>query len=603
MKKTGLTIMLLVAALSGFTPKAWGQDVSKQAVHAITTEKFDGEIAKQISKLMKAYKVEGLSVALVDDQQVAWAKGFGLADKAQGVPATPHTVYRVGSISKLLTATAIMQLHEQKKIELDAPIQKYIPDFSIKSRFSNQDPITARNLLTHHSGLPADYFSGFFTKNPEPYYSVITKLKNSYVPYPPNYVFSYSNLGYSLLGYMVEKASGQPFTDYVQTQILEPIQMRNSSFVLKPALEKQFAKAYKGGQEEQEPDIRDVPAGMLHASATDLGNFMKMMFNSGVYQSQAVLQATTVKEMLTPQNKDIPLDIGAAMGLGWFLSEPGVNWNYAGGIAQHGGDTYLYHSHLLMLPKHKLEVVVLSNSKGGQYIVNSIAKRIIREALAQKTGLKLPVGANSKKPNLIRVKSTDLKKYEGYYLVNTSELLKFESRKGRLETIMSGQKIQLMPNDQGGFALRIKLLKLIPITLRSQRLKFSEVNGQQLLVGEENGASIPFGTKVNPSTIISANWQQRIGQYKLIAGQEDFVFRKNVSLQNKEGILLLNFTDEDGITSSLPLNTLSNTEAVILGLGRSVGETVSVSNTEAGDEMLHFHGYTFKRIKRPTTPL
>ncbi len=85
----------------------------------------------------------------------------------------------------------------------------------------------------------------------------------------------------------------------------------------------------------------------------------------------------------------------------------------------------------------------------------------------------------------------------------------------------------------------------------------------------------------------------------LLTTKEDFVFRKNVSLQDKDGLLVLNFTDEDGIVSSLPLRTLSDKEAIILGLGRRLGETVRVVETEAGEEVLKFHGYTFKRLKRP----
>jgi CubicO group peptidase (beta-lactamase class C family) len=120
------------------------------------------EIRLMIQKDMKIYKVVGISIALVDDQNVVWSEGFGYADQANNIPANSQTIYRVGSVSKLFTATSVMQLVENQKINLDEPIQTYIPEFKIKSRFEKQGEITARNLMTHHSGLPSDIENNFF---------------------------------------------------------------------------------------------------------------------------------------------------------------------------------------------------------------------------------------------------------------------------------------------------------------------------------------------------------------------------------------------------------------------------------------------------------
>ena len=114
--------------------------------------------------------VTGLSIALVDDKGLIWAQGFGYADKENKIPATPQTVYRVASISKLFTATAIMQLAEQGKINIDEPLTTYLPEFSIKTRFPGEGKITPRNLMTHHSGLPANFYKGIFSSNPATFY-------------------------------------------------------------------------------------------------------------------------------------------------------------------------------------------------------------------------------------------------------------------------------------------------------------------------------------------------------------------------------------------------------------------------------------------------
>ena len=109
---------------------------------------------------MKANRIIGLSIALVDDQSVVWEQGFGFADKEKKLPATPETIYRLGSISKLFTATAAMQLADQGKLDIDKPVEVYLPEFSIKSRFTDAHAITPRNIMTHHSGLPRDYLKG-----------------------------------------------------------------------------------------------------------------------------------------------------------------------------------------------------------------------------------------------------------------------------------------------------------------------------------------------------------------------------------------------------------------------------------------------------------
>lgn len=107
-----------------------------------------------IEQQMRRHGVVGLSIALVDDQRIVWAQGFGYADKAAKIAATSETIYRVGSISKLFTATAAMQLAEHGKFDIDRPLQDYVPEFSIKTRYPKSAPITPRNLMTHHSGLP-----------------------------------------------------------------------------------------------------------------------------------------------------------------------------------------------------------------------------------------------------------------------------------------------------------------------------------------------------------------------------------------------------------------------------------------------------------------
>ena len=163
-----------------------------------TAEKADyssitGELSQLVQGAVEGAGVTGLSVALVDDQEIVWSEGFGYADKAEGVEATPETVYQVASISKLFTATAIMQLVEEGEIDIDQPLQTYVPEFSINSRFPEAGPITPRDVMTHHSGLPSDWLNGMFAFGDDrealvasEFDSLVSEIKDAYVTNPPN---------------------------------------------------------------------------------------------------------------------------------------------------------------------------------------------------------------------------------------------------------------------------------------------------------------------------------------------------------------------------------------------------------------------------------
>ncbi|MDD5760272.1 MAG: serine hydrolase, partial [Desulfobulbaceae bacterium] len=183
-----------------------------------------------VQNQMKKNDVIGLSVALVDDQQVIWSEGFGFADKRAGMPAGADTIYRVGSISKLFTTMAALQLSEQGKLELDKPLSAYIPDFTIRSRYPGAKPITPRSIMTHHSGIPSDRHQGMWTKKPVPIADLPSLISDDYAAFPPDTVFSYSNLGMSLLGLAVQNASGQEFASQMRQAILTPLRMESAVF-------------------------------------------------------------------------------------------------------------------------------------------------------------------------------------------------------------------------------------------------------------------------------------------------------------------------------------------------------------------------------------
>ncbi len=170
-----------------------------------------------------------LSIALVDDQQIVWAKGFGYADPVKKIPATGETVYRVGSVSKLFTDIAVMQLVEQGKLDLDAPVTNYLPDFRPRNPFGKQ--ITLRQLMSHRSGLVREPPVGhYFDPDNRTLASTIASLNKTSLVYAPETRTKYSNAAIAAVGYVLERTQKQPFAKYLKRSVLDPLGLERHEF-------------------------------------------------------------------------------------------------------------------------------------------------------------------------------------------------------------------------------------------------------------------------------------------------------------------------------------------------------------------------------------
>lgn len=173
-------------------------------------------------------RLPGLSVSIVHDQQVLWQKAYGYNNVVNKVATTPSSIYSICSISKLFTAIAIMQLYDVGKLRLDDPIESILPNYNLKQKYPDSGPVTVRSLLTHSSGLPRESDYPYWTAPDFTFPSeqqVSIKLKNQETLYPSSTYFQYSNLGLALLGEMVEKISGKKYNDYIEENILRPLQL------------------------------------------------------------------------------------------------------------------------------------------------------------------------------------------------------------------------------------------------------------------------------------------------------------------------------------------------------------------------------------------
>jgi len=550
------------------------------------------KMSEFINSEMKKSNTVGLSIALVDDQQVVWAQGFGYQDKEKKIPATKNTIYQTGSITKLFTVLATMQLAEQGKLDIDQPLQHYLPDFSIKSRFVNNQPITARTIMTHHSGIASDYAKGMTSQTP--YTSLVKDLQNEYVTYPPNYIFSYSNAAMAVLGHTVATVSGKTYQDYIQDEILSPIGMQHSFIANFPSETNLLvSKNYLKGREDKPYSLRDIPAGGLHADVQDMASFMQMLFARGSINGQCIIKPETLAETMQQQNGNIPLDLDFSIGLGWWLSGTTIS-GYNGKVAAHGGDINHFHSELIILPDVKLGVVVLGNSEEVAQPVREIAKKALELAWTEKSHWNTPINKTTITSSPKIPVNSDLHNYLGYYSM-MGQLAQLVNEDGQFLVKMADNSIRLAKNGDGSYSLKVDLLGIIPINvLDGAKLFLHTINGQNMVTYQKNGSQLLVATQI-AHLPLPAKCNTLIGGYEIVNRNDlPTLLTDEIIVKIKDGFLTMAFRPD--YKSPLVLLPVSDAEWVIAGLGRGVGDTVAFKMVN-GEQHLVYSGLEYKKIE------
>jgi CubicO group peptidase (beta-lactamase class C family) len=544
-----------------------------------------------IRKTMKSNNIKGLSVALVDDQQIIWSEGFGYEDISKRKRATDTSIYRVASISKLITAISILQQNEWGKINLDTPITNYLPDFSINGKQENVKKITPGRLLTHHSGLPSDILYRFFSYQPEPFNNILNHLKDEYLTNQPGSILSYSNAGYSVLGTLLEKISSCHFIDYT-SKLMQQMGMKHSIFIADSLAKNGLAKAYLNDKEIDEPLMRDLPAGGLITTAKDLAQLIKIMFADGRNDSISILSPTTLRNMYAVQNGQSELDFGTQIGYAWFLNENGSIFKQVGGSIGHGGDTWLFHSQISLLPKHKLGVVVLSNSLGGRGTVGRMADKILTEALWVLRGIAVnpkPIRSNIR---YIKRENKELKPFEGHYaLAGTPFLLK--SRKGKLTIKKGFYHGDLIPNNHNSFTPAIRFLGFFTFRVPNIEVKFLNRGGMSLGAIIDKRDTLLLFKKIHKHQIPEA-WMKRLGKY-IDINPSDFTFCADFELFVGDGFLKFGMRMLNEERVELVLRPISDDLAILEGIGRGTGDVISIKHLP-NDEILQFSGLKLHKV-------
>ena len=322
-------------------------------------------------EMMNKNTLAGLAVGVVHEGELVYCKGMGYADIAQATPVTMDTGFRIASISKTFTAIGILQLLEQGKFNLDDSVNRYLKGFKVMHKDAFSPPVTFRHLLTHTSGIgeaPTIREALPILLGKDPYFAKegerVKPLAQMYgglfiTDVPAETKWAYANHAYAILGQLVEDISGMPFPEYMIEHVFEPLGMYKTDYLFSERVRGQFAQGYlfkKGVFEPVTLKLRLLlGAGSIFSSVNEMVKYMEALMNGGANAHGRVLQAETLRMMMTPQ-----LDTDTrvfSMGLGFWLHDFGGHQ-----IAGHGGSHPGFISDMKIAPEEKLGVVVFTNT-------------------------------------------------------------------------------------------------------------------------------------------------------------------------------------------------------------------------------------------------
>ncbi|HSR54202.1 MAG TPA: serine hydrolase [Acidobacteriota bacterium] len=414
----------------GKMPFTLSRGVDMAAAAAEALEGFDAFIEKGLED----WKTVGLSIGIVADDQVVYAKGFGKRNLEQDLPVTPDTLFAIGSSTKAFTGFAMGLLVDEGLLDWDKPVREYLPEWKMHDEFvSNR--VTPRDMITHRTGLPRHdlvwYNNHDLTRE-----EILHRLQ--YLPLSKGLreTWQYNNLMFVMAGYLVGQIRGQTWEEAITELVLQPLGMNDTNFSVNDSQESEdYALPYQVHEEEIESmsfrDISNVgPAGSINSSANDMIRWMRVFLNKGKIGGKQIIQSDTLRELVTPQMvipglPSSPLNSPSAYGMGWMLN------SYQGKYrVRHGGNIDGFSALVTLFPFENLGIVVLANQNGSALpslitahavdrILDLEGKNWMAEALKNREkGLEMQKESEKKKETL-RVTGTqpshNLQDYAGEY--------------------------------------------------------------------------------------------------------------------------------------------------------------------------------------------
>ncbi|NLT24250.1 MAG: beta-lactamase family protein [Syntrophorhabdus sp.] len=562
----------------------------------------DAEAA--VNEVLKKTGASSLAMALVDGDRLVWTEAFGLADRESKTVPKKETLYAIGSTSKMFATVAVMKLVDRGLISLDEPVVKHLKSFRMLSPEYRQ--ITVRMLLNHSSGFPGTDYRNGFTTTPFKDYSaqVLETLATLRLKHPPGYLSVYCNDGFTVVEQLIASVTGKSYPRFVEDEILKPLGMKNSRYMLDYPPEGSTAKRYDGkGRELPFMFVNVLASGGLYSTPSDMARFAMMLIGKGRLGDTRILSEKAVAEMAKDQTLGSFNPVRSNMvsyGLGWdTVRQPGLG---AVGVTawQKGGAIPYMKALFTVVPDERLAAFVVGASGNfGSDDTIVLMERLLLNALVEK-------GRIASVPSPLKGKALPEK------TVSPAELRSFAGCYGRSDSLLRvsrgrGQSLSIYRYDpekkrwgawQKGLTMRSDgyfASKADPL----QAFAFRTADGRQYLINHSVAGyghyrdSEVIGQKVPSAAALPASWKKRLARHWLISNDNptsDEWEAPVADLANYRGLLLSS-------GSQVVDPTLSDSRAgMVLVIPQLKGRDLNdlVIENRAGDEWLRLGSYLYR---------
>lgn len=539
--KRFLSMALITAMLTAFAPlpAAWAQESGVQTQMA--EKSLDQLAAETAAQLTQTYGAVSVQYALIQDGEMLLSGQSGLADLAAGQAPTADTLYGIGSISKIFTTTAVMQLVEAGLVDLDKPVYHYIPEFTMNDpRYKD---ITVRMLLNHSAGFMGSSVTNAFlygdndTINHDVF---LAYLASQRLKAEPGAYSVYCNDGFTLAEILVEKVSGKTFTEYLHQKITFPLRLNNTFTPQDTLPEQRLAKYYVANQTNAVPHdtLNIIGTGGIYSTAEDLCR-LAQVFMANQVGGEKILQAQTAALTTKPAyNQTLwaeGINDNVSYGLGWDRTKGSAFAAYAIGMVSKGGDTTLSHGSLVVLPQYNMAAAVLTS--GGSSVYNQLfAEKLLLNALVQNGDLpESALVSEQEKAVLARMAQLTANPESAYLTPLTpmpEELQQYSGYYGnfggvmRVDVTADGQLLITIPDvsdylesyvyaQDNYFTDSTGLIRISFVREENNQI-YLQLEGPSILAGLGFSQTSQYnGQKLEPITIpeaVAAAWQERNGK-------------------------------------------------------------------------------------------
>lgn len=445
-RRSLLVSALAASAVAALPPLGQGRTVSAQAggtpIPAVDLAAIGPDLEAFVTARMAELQVPGVAVGIVAGG-AEYAAGFGVTNLDHPLPVDPETLFQIGSTTKTVTATALMRLVELGKLDLDAPVRAYLPDFRVADATVSEE-VLLRHLVTHTAGWLGDDFTDP-GRGDDALALYVAEMADLPQVAPLGRYFSYNNAGFSVAGRVIEVAAGQTYEDAIRDLVLTPLGMEHSYFFPEQVMTQAFAAGHAAPPDDPDgaPSVvaewalpRAVnPAGGITSSVQDQLRYARFHLGTGAATDTDVLSAASVAAMQTPHGP------GGALGL-YELDGVGVSWLLSTigdqRLAMHGGSTNGQQSAFVLLPDVGFGMTVLTNAEAGAML----AEETVLWVLDRLYGLALP------DPVVIEMPAADLAVYAGAYETGTGVILEVVEQDGAL-SLTATQDGEPIPDGAG----------------------------------------------------------------------------------------------------------------------------------------------------------